>query len=161
MPVAADLPAAEPYRRLLAGDWLAAAQAWEARGFGYQRALALAVGDETAKREALRLLDGLGASAAADRLRRELRRQGAVGVPRGPSRTTTANPAGLTARQLDVLAALVAGNSTAQIGDALSLSARTVEHHLGAIYAKLAVVGRTEAVAEAHARGLTAGKGRN
>jgi len=64
---------AEPYRLLLAGDWRAAAAAWQALGCPYERALALAHGDAEAGREALRLLDGLGASQSAERVRRQLR----------------------------------------------------------------------------------------
>jgi tetratricopeptide (TPR) repeat protein len=60
----APVPAvmAEPYRLLLAGDWRAAATAWQALGCPYQQALALACGDQDeALLEALALLDGLGA----------------------------------------------------------------------------------------------------
>jgi hypothetical protein len=59
---------------LLAGDWRAAAAAWQALGCPYDRALALAHGDDAeAGREALRLLEGLGASQSAERVRRQLR----------------------------------------------------------------------------------------
>ncbi len=65
--------AAEPYRLLLADDWRAAADAWQALGCPYERAQALAHGDNEAGLEALRLLDDLGAGQAAQRLRRQLR----------------------------------------------------------------------------------------
>jgi hypothetical protein len=44
----APVPAmvAEPHRLLLAGDWRAAADAWRALGWPYERALALACGDQ-------------------------------------------------------------------------------------------------------------------
>ena len=81
---AADPPGlAEPYRLLLAGDWRAAAAAWQALGCPYQRALALACGDQDeALLEAVALLDGLGARQTAQRLRRQLRRRGSPRVPR-------------------------------------------------------------------------------
>jgi class 3 adenylate cyclase/tetratricopeptide (TPR) repeat protein len=69
-----ELPAvaAEPYRLLLAGDWRAAADAWQALGCPYERAQVLAYGDNEAGLEALRLLVRLGASQAAQRVRRQL-----------------------------------------------------------------------------------------
>jgi hypothetical protein len=69
-----ELPAvaAEPYRLLLAGDWRAAAEAWQALGCPYERAQVLAHGDNEAGLEALRLLDRLGAGQAAQRVRRQL-----------------------------------------------------------------------------------------
>jgi DNA-binding CsgD family transcriptional regulator len=147
----------EPYQLLLAGDWAAAARVWEAKDFVYQRALALSVGDETAQREALAVFDRLGAHATSQRVRQQLRRRGAVGVSRGPIRATAKNPAGLTARQLDVLTELAAGRTTAQIAAALSLSVRTVEHHLAAIYAKLGVTGRAAAIDAVRALNLPVG----
>jgi hypothetical protein len=60
-PVPTPAVAAEPHRLLLAGDWRAAADSWQALGCDYQQALALACGDQDeALLEALRLLDGLG-----------------------------------------------------------------------------------------------------
>jgi len=98
-PVPEPAVMAEPYRLLLAGDWRAAADAWQALGCPYQQALALACGDQDeALLEALGLLDGLGARQTAQRLRREFRRRGHLRVPRGPTRETAANPAGLTDR---------------------------------------------------------------
>ena len=88
--------AAEPYRLLLAGDWRAAAGAWQALGCPYEQAQTLALGDEEASLQALGLLDGLGGRRTAQRLRRQLRRRGNLRVPRGPNRATAANPAGLT-----------------------------------------------------------------
>ena len=51
----------------------------------------------------LALLDSLGARQTALRLRRELRRQGTLRIPAGPTRATAANPAGLSNRQVEVL----------------------------------------------------------
>ena len=107
---------AEPYRLLLAGDWRAAAGAWRELGCPYHRALALGCGDQDqAVLEALVLLDGLGARQTAQRLRRRLRQRGNRHVPRGPTRATAANPAGLTVRQVEVLRLLAQGLSNAEI----------------------------------------------
>ncbi|HZA83700.1 MAG TPA: helix-turn-helix transcriptional regulator, partial [Actinomycetes bacterium] len=146
---------AEPYRLLLAGDWQAAADAWQERGCPYHRALALAGGDrDEALLEALGLLDGLGARQTAQRLRRQLRRRGNLRVPRGPTRTTAANPAGLTGRQVEVLGLLAEGLTDAEIAARLSLSAKTVGHHVSALLAKLGVGSRRQAAAAARRLGV-------
>ncbi|MEV4539606.1 AAA family ATPase [Asanoa sp. NPDC049518] len=152
-PVPDDLVAAEPYRLLFGGDWRGAAAAWSELGCSYHRALALARGDDEAVLAALAVLDALGARQTAARLRRELRTRG-VRVPRGPTRSTSANPAGLTARQVEVLALLVDGHSDAEIANRLSLSAKTVGHHVSAVLAKLAVGSRHAAAVRAAELGI-------
>ena len=59
----------------------------------------------------------------------------------------------LTARERDVLAALTAGASTAQIADRLGLSDKTVRNHVSNILTKLEVPDRTQAVLKARAAG--------
>ncbi len=144
---------AQPYRLLLGGDWRAAAALWEGFGMPYERALALAEGPEDALRDALAILDSLGAGPLAGVVRKRLRECGARGVPRGPRETTRANPAGLTAKEIEVLALLAKG-SNAQIAQRLHRSTKTVDHHVSAILEKLGVRSRTEAVAAAFALGV-------
>jgi DNA-binding CsgD family transcriptional regulator len=149
-PVRVPAVVAEQYRLLLAGDWRAAADAWQALGCPYQQALALASGDQDeALVEALALLDGLGARQTGQRLRRQLRRRGHLRLPRGPTRATAANPAGLTGRQVEVLELLAEGLTDAEIAARLSLSPKTVEHHVSALLAKLGVTSRRQAAAAA------------
>ena len=50
-------------------------------------------------------------------------------------------------RERDVLRLLARGRTNPQIAQALVISRKTVEHHLGHIYAKLGVSCRTSAVA--------------
>ena len=158
-PVRAPAVMAEPHRLLLAGDWRAAADAWRERGYPYQQALALACGDQDeALLEALALLDGLGARQTALRLRRQLRQRGNLRVPRGPTRATAANPAGLTGRQVEVLGLLAQGLTDAEIAEQLSLSAKTVGHHVSALLAKLGVGSRREAAAAARRLGVGSAK---
>jgi DNA-binding CsgD family transcriptional regulator len=158
-PVRVPAVVAEPYRLLLAGDWRAAAGAWRELGCPYHQALALACGDQDeALLAALRLLDGLGASQTAQRLRRQLRRRGNRRVPRGPTRATAANPAGLTGRQVEVLGLLAEGLTDAEIAARLSLSAKTVGHHVSALLAKLGVGSRRQAAAAARRLGVVAAK---
>jgi DNA-binding CsgD family transcriptional regulator len=154
-PVPVPVVVAEPYRLLLAGDWRAAAVAWQELGCPYQRALALGCGDhDQAPLEALALLDDLEARQTAQRLRRQLRRRGHLRVPRGPNRATAANAAGLTGRQVEVLGLLAEGLTDAEIAVRLSLSAKTVGHHVSALLAKLGVGSRRQAAAAARRLGV-------
>src|SRR4030095_566938 len=115
---------------------------WRTLGGPYERALALACGNQDdALLEALRLLDGLGARPTAQRLRRQLRRRGNLRVPRGPTRATAANPAGLTGGQVEVLGLLAEGLTDAEIAGRLSLSTKTVGHHVPALLGKAGVGG--------------------
>jgi len=65
----------------------------------------------------------------------------------------------LTARELEILAAIASGQTNAQIAKDLFLSAKTVMHHSTSIYRKLGVRGRAEAVALAYTSGLLQGDG--
>jgi DNA-binding CsgD family transcriptional regulator len=144
----------EPYAQEIAGDWRAAASAWEALGFPYERALALLAGDEPAQREALAIFERLGATPAATITRQRLREAGARGLPRGPRAATQANPMGLTPRQLEVLLLLAEGLRYSEIADRLSTTPKTVEHHVSAVLTKLGARSRAEAVRAAFQLGL-------
>jgi ATP/maltotriose-dependent transcriptional regulator MalT len=141
---------AEPFALMIRGDWAEAATVWEERGAALLRIEALAGGDEAAGREALRLLDGLEATQAASHLRARLRARGFSHLPRGPRRATTANVAGLTPREVDVLALVEQGLSNAEIAARLTLSPKTVGHHVSALLDKLGVASRGQAAAVAH-----------
>lgn len=144
---------AEPYRLVMEGEPLAAAEMWMTIGCPYQRAIALAHGDQAAQLRALDVFDTLGAAAVAAKLRKELRDQG-VSVPRGKARKTTEHAAGLTARQAEVLQLLDEGLSNIEIADRLFVSPRTVEHHVSAVLSKLDSSTRKEAVRTASQQGL-------
>ncbi len=60
----------------------------------------------------------------------------------------------LTQREQEVLELLAAGRSNRDIGLALHIGETTVKSHLRAIFAKLQVLSRTEAIATAARRGL-------
>jgi DNA-binding CsgD family transcriptional regulator len=146
-----------PFLHQLRGDWPRAAEAWQAAGCVYEEALALGeVEDESARRRALDTLNGLGARPAAAIVARRLRGMGARGLPRGPRASTQANPAGLTARELEVLALVAEGLGNAEIAERLVLSQKTVDHHVSAILRKLDVRSRGQAAAEASRLGLLA-----
>jgi DNA-binding CsgD family transcriptional regulator/tetratricopeptide (TPR) repeat protein len=136
---------AEPYRLELEGSHAEAAAAWTRRGCPYEAARALEeCGREAPLRSALETLERLGATPLAQAVRRRLRGLG-VAVPRGRRPSTRANPAELTARELDVLRLVVAGRRNSEIAEALVLSVRTVDHHVSAILRKLGVRTRGDA----------------
>ena len=60
----------------------------------------------------------------------------------------------LTAREREVLDLLAAGHNNQQIAQRLGLSAKTVANHLSAIFAKLQVADRTQAILRARDAGL-------
>jgi len=68
-------------------------------------------------------------------------------------------PAGLSAREMQVLRLVAAGRSNADIAAELVLSDRTVARHLSNIFGKLGVGSRTAAAAFAFERGLAGGSG--
>jgi DNA-binding NarL/FixJ family response regulator len=76
------------------------------------------------------------------------------GVPRGPRTSTRENPAGLTTRELEVLALVAEGLRNAQIAERLIVAPRTVDHHVSAILRKLDAPNRGQAAAAAIHLGL-------
>ena len=73
---------------------------------------------------------------------------------RATVRTAVQHAFGLTPREAEVLALLGQGASTAEIADALSISARTATTHISNILGKLGVSSRPAAVAVAARNGL-------
>jgi DNA-binding CsgD family transcriptional regulator/tetratricopeptide (TPR) repeat protein len=149
---------AEPYALRIDGHWREAADAWGRYGCPYERARALADGDVDAQREALAVFEQLGARPDADRLRRQLQAAGVQGIPRGQRSSTKDNPYQLTAREVEVLGLLCEGLRNSEIAARLCRSVRTVDHHLAAVFAKLGVSTRTEAMAAALQAGIGPGK---
>ena len=139
----------------ITGDWSQAATEWEKIGDPYERALELASANLAEPcLEALDVLDGLGAVAAARVVRATLRELGVTRIPRGRLRATRENPGGLTQRQVDVLALLATGLTNAEIAERLVVSTRTVDHHVSAILTRLEVGSRRDAARLATELGL-------
>ncbi|MGP4057105.1 ATP-binding protein [Mycobacterium sp. 4D054] len=154
-PVSVTGRVAEPFRLLSAGRHDEAAEAFHRLAMPYDAALALVDSVEpAAARRGLDVLDRLGADAVAGKVRAGLRAAGAGTVP-GPRRASTlSNPAGLTARQVEVLRLLGDGLTNAELAERLYLSIKTVDHHVSAILTKLQVAGRRDAVRRAREVGI-------
>ena len=90
----------------------------------------------------------------ARRVARTLRERGVRDVRRGPRAATRENPAGLTARELEVVALVAEGLRNAEIAGRLFVSEKTVAHHVSAILRKLDVATRSQAGAEAARLGI-------
>jgi DNA-binding NarL/FixJ family response regulator len=71
-----------------------------------------------------------------------------------PVSLSVAPPEALTPRELEVLGLAADGLDNRAIGRQLGITRSTVKHHLEAIFAKLGVHGRTEAVREGMRRGM-------
>lgn len=140
--------------QMLAGEWKAAAGIWEERRSPYWRAMALLSGDDAAVYEALDIFEALGAGAIAEHVRLTIRAKGGRVAARGPRESTRQNAAGLTRREMDVLRLIDLGKPNAEIGNLLFISAKTVDHHISAILAKLDARSRSEAASFARKLGL-------
>jgi DNA-binding CsgD family transcriptional regulator len=117
----------------------------------FERAMVLLDGAPDEQAEALILLRELGARAVLERasvgpLAMTRRRT------RGASRST--NSLGLTAREVQVLLLIGQGLSNKAIARDLTISAKTVDHHVSAVLGKLAATSRLQAAAKARELGL-------
>ncbi len=152
---------AEPYRQQADGDWEQAASLWTQLGCRYEAALALlGSGQEAALRDALSIFSDLGAGAAAGVTRQAMRERGVRSIPAGPRAATRAHPLGLTRREHEVLDLIVDGRTNAEIAGELFISAKTVDHHVSAVLAKLGVPDRNAAARQAARLGVAGPVGR-
>jgi DNA-binding CsgD family transcriptional regulator len=148
------VPVAPPFALMLEGRWQAAAGEWLELGCPLWAALALAQSPQlAAARQALELVDGVGAPATRQAILRDRHARG-LAVPRGPRPASQSNPSGLTEREIDVLRLLVGGLSNAEVADRLYLSEKTVGHHVSSVLHKLGEPTRSRAVATAIRQGI-------
>jgi DNA-binding CsgD family transcriptional regulator/tetratricopeptide (TPR) repeat protein len=141
----------DPWAFGIEGNWPSAVSAWHQIGDRYERALELAEsGDPNLIIESLAELEDLTASAAIAWVLPKLKALGIQHRPRRKAASTRANPARLTARQLEVVALLAEGLTNAEIANRLVVSVRTVESHVAAALAKTDAVNRIELVEAFH-----------
>jgi DNA-binding CsgD family transcriptional regulator len=108
---------------------------WQKKGCPFQKALALFEGVEEDKKNALLLLQQLGAIAVSEKINNgNACRRASKKIPRGLRESTRTNPAQLTNRELDVLQLLQKGNQNKEIAGTLFISPKTAEHHIPASY---------------------------
>ena len=137
---------AEPYQHEVCGNPEKAAQLWTDLGCQYHAALTLSgMQEEEQLRQALALFTELGATAAVSVTRLKMRRLGIRSIPVGPRSATKTDPLGLTRREHEVLALIADGLTNAEIGARLYISAKTVDHHVSALLAKLGAPSRAAA----------------
>jgi DNA-binding CsgD family transcriptional regulator len=126
----------------------------------YERALTLLAMAElhavTGERDATSaLIDGVKALCEPLGAKPALARAGALAARIAATRETVpALPAGLSAREVEVLRLMAGGRTNREIADALSLSVHTVSAHVRTILAKTDADNRTAAGAFARRHGL-------
>ena len=141
-----DPAGAMPYLRKARQLWARADSPYESARVRLLTGRALAaLGDQESARQevtaAREAFVSLGAAPAAEEAERLLRPAAAL-------------PAGLTAREVEVLRLVAAGRSNTQVAAELVLSEKTVARHLSNIFSKLDVGSRTAAAAYAFEHGL-------
>ncbi len=145
---------AKPYLLQIKGEWKAAAELWKELQCPFEQAMALSEGNEKSMKEAIEILDQLGASATSQLIKQKMRESGIRSIPKGPRKSTRQNPAGLTARQLEILDLLGKGLSNSEISSRLYISPKTVDHHVSAILSKLNIHSRFEAAVYMQSTGI-------
>ena len=144
----------EGFRIDTADEAVRSALFWERLGCPYEQALVLSEGGEEDRKKALAIVNQLGACAVYEKMKQEMRTSGIRSIPRGFRKTTLANPALLTDRELGVLELLKEGLQNKEIGARLFISAKTVDHHISSVLFKLDVNSRNKAVQEALRLGI-------
>src|SRR4030095_12322518 len=109
---------------------LRASALWKQLGCPYEQAHALFFGTASDKRMAIEIFDRLGASAICEKLKFDMRASGIKSIPRGIRKSTKANPANLTDREMGILQLLKDGLQNKEIAARLFISPKTVDHHL-------------------------------
>ena len=100
------------------------------------------------------LLKDVPREALMDSIRRVQAGETCVSVHLAAKLAERVSGESLSAREVDVLKLMAQGKSNKEIGSALFISEGTVKSHVKAIFAKMNVISRTEAVATATRRGL-------
>lgn len=127
---------------------------WKKTGCPYEEALLLFEGDEEDKKEALKMMQELGAVDVSEKLKLMMRSSGIKSIPRGKRKSTLSNSAELTQREIDIVELLKDGLQNKEIADKLYISPKTVDHHISSILFKLDVNSRTKAAPEAIRLGI-------
>jgi DNA-binding NarL/FixJ family response regulator len=76
-----------------------------------------------------------------------MREQGMRRIPRGSRSSTRTHSHGLTKREAEIFELLAQGLRNSVIAKRLFVTTKTVDHHVSAIFTKLGVSSRAEAIA--------------
>jgi DNA-binding CsgD family transcriptional regulator len=144
----------EAYRMDSKASAAKAALVWQKLGCPYEQALALFEGTEDNKRMAVSMVHELGAIATCEKLKQLMRNSGIKSIPRGMRKSTQANPAHLTEREIDIIHLLKEGLQNKEIAGKLYISPKTVDHHISSLLFKLNVNSRAKAVQAAAKLGI-------
>jgi predicted ATPase/DNA-binding CsgD family transcriptional regulator len=139
--------AAGPFSLHIAGDWRAAAEAWQQLGCPYERALALADGDQPALLAALDILQHLGARPAKDFVQRKLNAVPAL-------RLEKEKFGRLTRREREAAALIAQGKSNREIAESMTVGVKTAETYVTRILNKLGFNTRVQIATWAIEKGL-------
>lgn len=144
-----DLP--EPFILELNGDYLDAAQKWEALGLPFETAFNLMrARQQDSFQKAIGLLEAMKAQPALKKLHTMADQAGvkleSASQKRGPYKAARSHPLGLTAKEQSVLKLICEGLANKDIADKLSRSQRTIEHHVSSVLGKLSAPNRMAAI---------------
>jgi DNA-binding CsgD family transcriptional regulator len=128
---------------------LKSAVLWRQKGCAMSRRLPYLKDQRKIKKRLLNLFITWAPKPFMKKMKFEMRLSGIKSIPRGIRKSTMANPANLTERELDVLQLLKEGLQNKEIANKLFISPKTVDHHISSIFFKLDVNSRTKAVQEA------------
>ncbi|MFT5276686.1 MAG: ATP/maltotriose-dependent transcriptional regulator MalT [Glaciecola sp.] len=143
-----------PYAHELAGNILAAFDSWQLLGMPFNAALALLQTPDNehqaATLKAYSMFEKMHAKAILQYIKEHAVQAGFADLlpktRRGPYSKKRQHPAGLTAKEQQVLKLLITGSSNHDIANTLSRSQRTIENHVSSILSKLNVESRIEAM---------------
>jgi len=145
----------EPYASEIHGNPMEAAAIWTSTGVPLESLRAQSRSDD--RSDLLRTHAGfitLGAGPDALRVAHRMQALGYRGVPRGPRPSTRSNPALLSRREVEILSLMAEGVTNREMAMQLSISPKTVDHHVSAILGKLRAANRQQAVVRARDTGI-------
>ena len=154
----AEIPKAHysirPYQLELAGEYIAASNAWAELGIPLNQAICLLLNNTQPSSnylmKAYNISKSCSATGLTNKISREAQRLGLDNITpkrhRGHSKDTKQHPLGLTKKEQEILKQILIGRSNSEISNELSRSTRTIENHVSSILRKFNVKNRLEVI---------------